>query len=126
MLKSVAFRALGALVLFTTLASPVLAGSGRDITFHSETTLDGTTVPPGKYHLAWKPAAEGTFDVTLSQRGKVVAWATGIADRSARPNVNDALAFRVQADGTRVLSEIRFAGKRDVVVIRPTETASNE
>ena len=55
--------------------------------------------------------------ITLHRGGKRVATVNGHTEERPEKQDSHGLLFRSDGNGGRVLSEIRFAGKRQVIVI---------
>jgi len=105
------------LALFLFVSLPAFADSLH--TFHtadSVVTADGTKIPAGVYDVTYKSHSP-TATVTFKQGRRVVATVGGKwVDRDIKYD-NDALVYDTNPDGTRTLIEIRFAGKKQALVL---------
>lgn len=79
--------------------------------------IAGTHLTGGKYKIQWKThSPEAT--VTFLHGSKVVATAEGkVVDRGTKYDSNQ-VVYDQNADGTRVVSEIRFGGSSEVIVFK--------
>lgn len=91
------------------------ANNGKTLSFRTEVTLNGSTLPTGFYEISWvSHSPEAT--VTFVKAGQVVATAMGKwVDRGAKYHT-DAVVYTNNADGSHTLVEIRFAGKNQALV----------
>ena len=109
--------------LGSALVALCVAGSAGAGTKHTMSlklwepaTLKGTALAPGEYKLSW--TANGSeVDVTIEQRGKVVATSKASVVERDKAIVDDMVLFQKGSDGSQVLSEIRTRGEKAVVVV---------
>src|SRR5260370_4542580 len=103
-----------ALALFLLVSLPAFANNFR--TADSVVTPNGAQIPAGVYEVTYKSHSP-TATVTFKQGGRVVATLDGKwVDRDIRYD-NDALVYDTNPDRTRTLIEIRFAGKKQALVL---------
>jgi hypothetical protein len=103
-----------ALALFLFVSLPAFANNFH--TVDSVVTPNGTQIPAGVYEVTYKSHSP-TATVTFKQGGRVVATLDGKwVDRDLKYD-NDALVYDTNSDGTRTLIEIRFAGKKQALVL---------
>jgi hypothetical protein len=92
------------------------ARKSMDVSILSDTSLNGTTIPAGRYKIAWTEQSSET-DVSVSKNGKVVAQAHAKIVELKAPAFDDSIVSRRDAKGTESLVEIRFRGKKNALVI---------
>ena len=103
-----------ALALFLFVSLPAFANNFR--TADPVVTPNGTQIPAGVYEVTYKSHSP-TATVTFKQGGRVVATLDGKwVDRDIKYD-SDALVYDTNPDGTRTLIEIRFAGKKQALVL---------
>jgi hypothetical protein len=111
---------LGTLILSVALLPaagvPGLAKDSRHLTLHHDAVLSGTSLPAGEYVVRWeahRPRASVEF-----VRGKKVVLSTQcrFEDRGKKYLSNSVL-YGTAPDGTMTISEIRFAGSSEVLVV---------
>ncbi len=79
-------------------------------------TLKGAALAPGEYKLSWT-ATGSEADVTIEQRGKVVATSKANVVERDKAISDDMVVFQKGSDGSQVLSEIRTKGEKAVLVL---------
>jgi hypothetical protein len=92
------------------LATSVFAANKGQLQLNDPLTINGKQLAAGEYRLQW----EGTGSIELSiLRGKtVVASVPARLVDLDRPAQADSTIVRMNADGSKALSEIRFGGKK--------------
>jgi hypothetical protein len=92
------------------LATSVFAANKGQLQLNDPLTINGKQLAAGEYRLQW----EGTGSIELSiLRGKtVVASVPARLVDLDRPAQADLTIVRMNADGSKALSEIRFGGKK--------------
>jgi hypothetical protein len=110
---------LGTSVLVLGLAllasAPALASNKASVTLYHDAVLQGTSLQAGHYTVRWESHSP-TATVTLSQGKHSRATAQAkLVERDHKYNCNS-VVFETQADGTRNMREIRFAGSSQVIV----------
>ena len=105
-------------IVLLLAATPAPAGTSRQLFVHEGTTLNGTELDEGFYKLTWKRnGSKLSYVVALQRGGKVVARADAHTEVRDEKQESGGVSYRTDGDGGRALSEIRFAGKRQVIVI---------
>src|SRR2546427_13206828 len=106
-----------AVALFLFVSLPAFANNLN--TFHtsdSVVTPNGTEIPAGVYEVTYKSHSP-TATVTFTQSKRVVATVDGKwVDRDAEYK-NNAIVYRTNPEGTRTLLEIRFAGRKQALLL---------
>ena len=78
-------------------------------------SLNGTNIAPGEYRVRWDSHSP-EITVTFNKGRKVIATADGkLVDRDTKYD-HDGVVYRVNADGTHSIQEIRLAGKKQAIV----------
>ena len=106
---------------FVLALAPVVVGTEAfakasetlDIPFSA--SLSGTKVEAGRYRIDWN-ANSPEATVTLSKGKTVVATAEAkLVERDTRAR-RTAVVYKTKADGTEMISEIRFQGSSQALV----------
>ncbi|HXW90378.1 MAG TPA: hypothetical protein VEK33_07505 [Terriglobales bacterium] len=111
--------------LVLLLATSVFAASDSNkgsLTTMNDVTINGRLIPAGEYSLKW----EGTganVQLNILKGKKVVATAPARRVDVEKASDSDAAVVLGNQDGSHSLSQIRFAGKKYVLVLGE-ETAS--
>ena len=102
------------LVLALTATALAATGSGT-VSLSSATQLNGKSLAAGEYKVKWdshSPDAEVTF---LQGKTTVASAHAKLVDRDEASRW-DAVVTRANPDGSKTLLEIRFEGKKSVLV----------
>jgi len=113
------------LVGLALLGTTAFAASNKGtLQVNEPVTINGKLVPKGEYQVKWEGNGP---DVSLSvMRGKqVVASAPGHLTELGQPNPQDSRTIKIAEDGSKSLTEIRFADKKYVLQIGDTSTQSS-
>jgi ABC-type thiamine transport system substrate-binding protein len=110
---------LGASILSVALllacCIPVLAKNSRTVVITYNAVLSGKTLPAGNYVVQWE-AHNSQATVEFAQGHKVVLSTEGrLEDRGKKCDTTMVLYYTA-SNGTRTISEIRFAGSSEVLV----------
>ena len=97
---------------------PAEAAHARQIQVVSGTKLGGTELPAGAFTLRWKQNGSDAVEVTITKGATVLARATGSLQVRDAVHPSDSVAYQSDGNGGREIAEIRFAGKREVIVLR--------
>jgi len=117
-MKHSLWMGLGSALVALCVAGSASAGTKRTMSLKlfEPATLKGTALAPGEYKLSW--TANGSeADVTIEQRGKVVATSKANVVERDKAIADDMVLFQKGGDGAQVLSEIRTRGQKSVLVI---------
>jgi len=108
--------------LAITLAILLVAGSAlyakdsQTLTLSSPASLGSVKFEPGNYKVTWQPGASDSA-VTFKRGKTVVATAQGKwVKRDAKYDI-DSVVYSQNPDGSRSITEIRFAGSDEVLVL---------
>jgi hypothetical protein len=101
-------------ILLVACLSAVAANS-HTLSFRTAVKLNGTEITPGFYVVEWvSHSPEAT--VTFTRNGQVVATAAGKWVERDTKYAADAVVYSNNADGSHTLRELRFGGKKQVLV----------
>ncbi|HZP31823.1 MAG TPA: hypothetical protein VFB23_00575 [Candidatus Acidoferrales bacterium] len=101
------------------------AANSRTLSFRTAVTLNGAEMKPGFYVVEWvSHSPEAT--VTFRRNGHMVATAPGKWVQREMKSPADAVVYTNNADGTHTLTEVRFAGTKQVLVFTPVELSSKQ
>jgi hypothetical protein len=99
---------LGAALLLTT---SVFAASKGSLQLMDSITVNGQSLKPGDYNLKWDGTG-ANVQLSILRGSKVVATTPAqVVSLPSSPSNNSAV-LKNNPDGSRVLSEIRFSGKK--------------
>jgi len=103
------------LALVLTASIPAFALNSKMLTLRYDMVLKGTHLPAGQYTVRWE-GRSSTAAVTVSNEKGILATVEGqLVDRGTKFSRN-AVVAHTSADGTRTITEIRFAGSSQVIV----------
>jgi hypothetical protein len=112
--KAKLFSAVAILILIACY--PAVGRDAKTMTLHTPASVVGTTLAPGEYQVSWN-AKTPEPTVTFRLNKKVVAEAKGkLVDHGAKYSRNGVVAVS-GSDGSSRISEIRFAGNRQALVL---------
>ena len=105
------------MALVTISGVAATAKDSRQVTLPHDAVLNGTALPAGQYSVSWE--AHGTEAKVEFARGHKVLLSTEgtLEDRGQRYRTNTVI-YATAPDGTLTLSEIRFAGSNQAVVLK--------
>lgn len=104
------------LVLMAGISASAKVIPPRPFFFDRDITVNGAVVPEGMYSL-YLESHGSTVRATLRKDGRFVATVQGTWVGHGVKYPENAVLLRVNADGTRALSEIRLAGSAKSIVI---------
>ncbi|MGH9556097.1 MAG: hypothetical protein ACRD2Y_09785 [Terriglobales bacterium] len=106
-----------AVLIALTLSLGAAAGNGKaTITIADGVSLNGKTLAAGEYKVKWeRRSAEA--DVTFSQGKQAITTVRGKFVEREKPSPYTAVVTKPNGDGTRTITELRFEGKKEVLVL---------
>jgi hypothetical protein len=125
-MKFQAISKLMLVVLALTLATTAFAGDSHkgSVQFFSPVQVNGQQLAAGEYQVKWEGTGSNV-EMSLVKGNKVIATAPAtLVDLDSKTN-NDAALINNNADGSRSLSQIRFAGKKYALSVG-REAAQNQ
>ena len=105
-----------ALGLMAFLAVNAFASNKGSLTVPDAFTVNGKAMPAGEYTVKWEGSGPNV-ELNIVQRGKVVATVPAHLVDLNKSSAKDSAIVRSNGDGSRSLSEIRFAGKKYALAI---------
>lgn len=110
------FRRLTPVLVVLAMATvTAFAKNSRTFKLNSPASLGGTQLSPGNYKVEWEShSPEAT--VTLRQGKSVVATVKGRWVERGAKYPADSVLYQTNADGSRSIMEIRFAGMSQALV----------
>jgi hypothetical protein len=114
------------LSLALLLATSAFAGDTHkgSVQFFNDVQLNGKQLPAGEYQVKWEGSGSNV-EMSLLRSGKVLASAPAqVIELNQKPSA-DAALINSNADGSRSISEIRFAGKKYALAVG-RESAQNQ
>ena len=101
----------GLALLLATSAVAANKGNKGALDLDTPATIAGHQLAPGEYKLTW----DGTgskVELMILSHGKLVATVPARLIELSQPERNNAIESGTNADGTRSVNEIDFAGKK--------------
>jgi hypothetical protein len=114
------------LSLALLLATSAFAGNTHkgSVQFFNPVQVSGKQLAAGVYQVKWEGSGSNV-EMSILQSGKVLATAPAqVIELNQKPNA-DAALINNNADGSRSISEIRFAGKKYALALG-RETAQDQ
>jgi hypothetical protein len=114
------------LTLALLLATSAFAGDGHkgSVQFFNPVQLNGKQLPAGEYQVKWEGTGNNV-EMSILRNNKVLATAPAqMVELNQKPN-SDAALINNNADGSRSISQIRFAGKKYALEVG-RESAQNQ
>jgi hypothetical protein len=114
------------LSLALLLATSAFAGNTHkgSVQFFNPVQVSGKQLAAGVYQVKWEGSGSNV-EMSILQSGRVLATAPAqVIELNQKPNA-DAALINNNADGSRSISEIRFAGKKYALALGG-ETAQNQ
>jgi hypothetical protein len=103
------------LTIFLATCLSAAAANSHTLSFRTAVKLNGTEMTPGFYEVDWvSHSPEAT--VTFRRNGQVVATAAGKWVERDTKYPADSVVYSNNADGSHTLMELRFGGKKQVLV----------
>ena len=97
---------------------PGLAKNSRTVALPHDAVLSGKTLPAGNYVVQWEAHSPQAV-VEFAQRHKVVLSTEGRCEDRGKKYYSNVVVYDTASDGSRTISEIRFAGSSEVLVFNP-------
>jgi len=114
---------LGLAVLLATSAFAASDANKGSLTTMADVTINGKVVPAGDYTLRWEGTGPNVQLNILKGKALVATTTARRVDVDKSPS-SDAAVVKANDDGSRSLAEVRFAGKKYVLVLGGAETTS--
>jgi hypothetical protein len=112
--KKLSSLMVGAAILLVANVS-TFAGGSANVNLSLPASLNGVKLNAGSYNVKWEShSPEAT--VTFSKGSKVLATVGARVEERDVKYDRDMVLYRTNPDGSYTITEIRFAGKRQVLV----------
>lgn len=98
----------GASLLF---ASAAFAGEKASVKVYESVKVNGTTLAPGKYDLAWEGAGS-TVQLSIKQGSNTVATVPAAVETAKAAPSSTGYATKTEGDGSKSVTSVFFAGKK--------------
>ena len=106
-----------AVMIVLTLSLGAVADSGKTtIKLYNDASLNGKTLAAGEYKVKWERHSVEA-DVTFSQGKQDVTTVRGKFEERDQPSPYSAVITKRNGDGSETITELRFAGKKEVLVL---------
>jgi hypothetical protein len=108
------------------LATAAFAGDAHkgSVQFFNAVELNGKQLPAGEYQVKWEGSGSNV-EMSILRSGKVLASAPAqLVELNEKPSA-DAALINNNADGSRSINQIRFAGKKYALAVEQ-ESAQNQ
>ena len=117
----------GASLLLATLA---FAGEKATLKVYESVKVNGTTLAPGKYELAWESTGS-TVQVSIRQGANTLATVPAAVETAKAVPAGTGYSTKTEGDGTKSVSSIFFAGKKvslnlDQQAVASAQSAGNQ
>lgn len=93
------------------LATSLFAANKGALEVTDAVVVNGTTLPAGEYSLTWDGTGPNV-QLSILKGRKVVATTPARVVDKPNPQGRDAALLKVNPDGTKSLTEVRFSGKK--------------
>ncbi len=111
-------RVLAVMIALTLTVGASAEGGKTTIKLFQSASLNGKTLEAGEYKVKWeRNSAEA--DVTFSQGKKEITKVHGKFVERDQPSPYSAIVTKRNGDGTETITELRFEGKKEVLVLNP-------
>ena len=109
-------RGLAVMIALTFSLSAAADGGKTTIKLFQNASLNGKTLAAGEYKVKWERHSVGA-DVTFAQGKKEIATVRGKFVEREQPSPYTAVVTKPNGDGTETITELRFEGKKEVLVL---------
>jgi hypothetical protein len=107
---------MGALLLVATAAFAAAGRESAKVEIPYQVAWAGKVLPAGEYTFKWQEQGDG-LDVTIMQGREVMAKGRGRLEQQPTKSEYSAVGTSRDADGSRVLTQVFFRGKAEVLVL---------
>lgn len=112
------------------LATSAFAGEKATLKVYESVKVNGTTLAPGKYELAWEGTGS-TVQVSIRQGANTLATVPAAVETAKAVPAGTGYSTKTEGDGTKSVSSIFFAGKKvslnlDQQAVASAQSAGNQ
>jgi hypothetical protein len=116
-LRNVSGVTIVALVFAVAISAEAKTKNAGVLALPYDASVAGSHLASGTYHVRWETHSPGVT-VTFQQGKKVVATAEAKTVDRGTKFVNGSVVYTKNADGSRAIHEIRFAGSSEAIVFK--------
>jgi hypothetical protein len=109
-------RVLAVLIALTLTVSASADGGKTTIKLFQSVSLNGKTLAAGEYKVKWERHSADA-DITFSQGKQAITTVRGKFVEREKPSPYTAVVTKANSDGTETITELRFEGKKEVLVL---------
>jgi hypothetical protein len=112
------------------LASAAFAGEKATVKVYENVKVNGTTLAPGKYEVAWEGTGS-TVQVSIRQGANTVATIPAAVETAKTAPASTGYSTKTEGDGTKSVTSVFFAGKKvslnlDQQAVASAQSAGNQ
>jgi len=112
------------------LATAAFAGEKATINVYESVKINGTTLAPGKYELAWEGAGS-TVQVSIRHGADTIATVPAAVETTKAVPAGTGYSTKTEGDGTKSVTSVFFAGKKvslnlDQQAVASAQSAGNQ
>ena len=93
------------------LASAAFAGEKATVKVYENVKVNGTTLAPGKYDLAWEGTG-ATVQLSIRQGSNTVATVPAAVETAKAAPASTGYSTKLEGDGSKSVTAVFFAGKK--------------
>jgi hypothetical protein len=93
------------------LATAAFAGEKATVKVYENVKINGTTLAPGKYEVAWEGTGS-TVQVSIRQGASTVATIPAAVETAKAAPAATGYSTKTEGDGTKSVTAVFFAGKK--------------
>jgi hypothetical protein len=93
------------------LATAAFAGEKATVKVYENVKINGTTLAPGKYELAWEGNGS-TVQLSIRQGSNTVATVPAAVETAKAAPASTGYSTKTEGDGSKSVTSVFFAGKK--------------
>jgi hypothetical protein len=112
------------------LATAAFAGEKATVKVYENVKINGTTLAPGKYEVAWEGTGS-TVQVSIRQGANTVVTIPAAVETAKAAPAGSGYSTKTEGDGTKSVTSVFFAGKKislnlDQRAVASAQSAGNQ
>jgi hypothetical protein len=112
------------------LATAAFAGEKATVTVYENVKVNGTTLAPGKYQVAWEGSGS-TVQVNIRQGANTIATIPAAVETAKAASTGTGYSTKTDQDGSKSITSVFFAGKKislnlDQQAVASAQSAGNQ
>lgn len=112
------------------LATAAFAGEKATVKVYENVKVNGTTLAPGKYEVAWEGSGS-TVQVSIRQGANTVTTIPAAVETAKAAPAATGYSTKTEGDGTKSVTSVFFAGKKvslnlDQQAVASAQSAGNQ